>query len=161
MEPLSTPRHVYVCCHKTPAIEISTSFDFPRFIAALEDSRHRPLCGLPVAASASFATAWIHDPNDDWLVYPHSGSPARDIQLMLHQAAHMILDHAGLSLGSPELARLLFRGLEDELTRHFPPGACLSCGVAVGEEERQAITLARDIAQRGEAALEARAEPAA
>jgi hypothetical protein len=64
---------------------------------------------------------------------------------MLHQVAHLLLDHTEIIIGGPELASLLFPRLDTMLDCHFAPGAVLSCGVANGAEELQAITLARDL----------------
>jgi hypothetical protein len=149
MEKLSAPRHLYLCCHETPVFKVATSFNFLRFTATLEAHRDRPLCGLPVRKGAALATAWIAGEYADWLVYQYCRSPARSIQLLLHQAAHMMLGHTGFGLGGPDLAALLFPGLDAALARRIPAGVELSCGVATGEEEHEATALARDIALPG------------
>lgn len=122
------PRHLYLCCHETPVFEVPASFSLLRFIASLEARRDRDLCCLPMTGGPAIATAWIAGQRADWIVYRDCESQTRNTHLLLHLAAHMILGHAGMALGGPELATLLFPELEDTLAREVSSETDLSCG---------------------------------
>jgi hypothetical protein len=153
------PRHLYLCCHETPVFEVAASFSVLRFIASLKVRRGRDLCCLPMTGGASIATAWVAGRSADWIVYPDCESQARNTQFVLHQAAHVVLGHTGMALGSPELGFLLFPELEDTLALEVPSGADLPSGVASGAEERHAIALAREFAQCAEPTFDAGSGP--
>lgn len=154
MEPLSTPRQLYLCCHQTPVFEVPPSFGFLRFIASLEARRDRDLNCLPMPGGASHTTAWIAGQNTDWIVYPDCGSPTRNVQALLHLTAHVILRHTGITLSGPGLAALLIPGLRDALARHVRHGTDVNCGVADSKDERHALALAMKLAELGDTAFD-------
>jgi len=149
MEYPSHLRQLYTCCHKPPEAAVPGSFSFAEFTALLEAHRSRQLHFVPMPDGAKWATAWIAGPDDDWIVYREPEQPGRDVQLALHQVAHMVLGHRGIAVSGPTLASLLFPGLDALLARCLPSDTDPVCGVASGNDEREAIALAEDLAHHG------------
>jgi hypothetical protein len=134
---------LYICCHKVPGGRIPASFDFARFAQSLEAKRRTTLHLSPLSGGSPWASMWIHQPGNDWIVYRSSPTCERDYQLIAHQAAHMLLGHRGITITGPMLGCLLFPEINDTLCELFPHGD-INCAVANGDEERQALDVARE-----------------
>jgi hypothetical protein len=145
---------VYVCCHAPPSPRVRASFRLTCFLAKLEGHRSRELHILPAPAGAPRASAWLTGEATDWIVCAGAVTPARRVHLILHQAAHMLLAHKGIPLSGPLFGALLFPDLESQLIRCLASRQDPDCGVATGDEHRQAATLARHLARQGEILLD-------
>jgi hypothetical protein len=142
-----------VCCRAAPDLRVRASFGLTRFIASAEAHRSRELRILPAPAGAPWASLWLAAEDTDWIVCAGLITPARRVHLISHQVAHMILGHKGVPLSSPMLGALLFPELETKLARCLAPGQVPDCGVATGDEHRQAAGLTRRLARQGELLL--------
>jgi hypothetical protein len=152
-DPSRPGTRVYVCCHAAPSLRVRASFRLTCFLAKLEAHRSRELRILPAPAGVLWASAWLAGEATDWIVYAGAVTPARRVHLILHQAAHILLAHKGIPLSGPMLGALLFPDLESKLIRCLASRQDPDCGVATGDEHRQAATLARQLARQGEVLL--------
>jgi hypothetical protein len=140
---------LYICCHKVPGGRIAASFDFARFAQSLEARRGTALHLSPLSGGSPWASMWIHQPGNDWIVYRGSPACERDYQLIVHQAAHMLLSHHGVTVTGPMLGCLLFPEINDRLCELFPHND-INCAVATGTEERKALEVAREMFRHGQ-----------
>jgi hypothetical protein len=143
-------RQIYLCCQETPHLEVPANFSFRCLKSSLEARRSRWLKTIQATTgSSSRTTMWIAGESSDCIVYPRSDSPVRDLELILHQIAHMLLGHRGKQLSDPTLAMLLFPEVDETLTIGVLNGWDMSCAVADGDEEHAAVALACDLVGRG------------
>jgi hypothetical protein len=140
---------LYICCHKVPGGRVSASFDFAGFAQSLEARRRTTLHLSLLSCGSPWASMWIHEPGNDWIVYRGSPTCERDYQLIVHQAAHMLLGHHGITVTGPMLGCLLFPEIDERLCELFPHGD-INCAVATGEEERAALDVAHAMFRLGQ-----------
>lgn len=139
---------LYICCHRIPGGRIAASFDFAQFAQSLEARRGTTLHLSPLTGGSPWASMSIHQPGNDWIVYRSSPTCERDYQLIVHQSAHLLLGHRGITITGPMLGCLLFPEIDDRLCELFPHND-INCAVASGSEEREALELAREMFRHG------------
>jgi hypothetical protein len=134
-------RRFYVCCHELDDLPIPGTFSLANLAAALRERRGRPVYVLAMRSGPGWARAWIADPATDWIAHRHTATRGKRIGFAVHQAAHMLLGHQGRSVDALAFTDLLFPGLHLALGTRSRR-ADMTCGIATGDEEREASALA-------------------
>lgn len=137
-----------MCCRVPPEDPVPTRFSLPRLRRSVEAARRRKLLTEVTEDGVPWATMNLSAPGLDWVIYRRPRTEERDIQLFVHQVAHILLGHRGAALASPMLGGLLFPPLDDYLTREFVPGD-YNTAVITGEEDYEAVVVAREIFRHG------------
>lgn len=107
--------------HNVTACLQRLAYDFERF--ALRDfihhvaaQRQRPIHVHPHPLSANVFGMWIPTPDVDYIIFNNSGHPTHSAHHILHEIAHIVLDHPRLPFESvlpPDLLnRLKLDGAE-------------------------------------------------
>jgi hypothetical protein len=137
-----------MCCRIPPEDRVPSWFSLSRLRRSVEATRHRKLRTEVTEDGVAWATMSLSAPGYDWVIYRRPCTEERDIQLFVHQVAHLLLGHRGAALASPMLGSLLFPPLDDYLTREFIPGD-YNTAVVTGDEDDEAVALAREIFRHG------------
>ena len=124
-------------------LDIPSPFDLNEFAASLERRRNRPIRLRPFSfAPSSLCGLWIGTAQADYVYYEQGTTPFHRNFIALHELAHMLLDHRGLSAWQS----LVHRVAPDV----SPALVTLMLGRSAysSPEEREAETLASLILQR-------------
>jgi hypothetical protein len=132
-------------------ITVAEPFDLEQFCAALAERRQRGIRLVPMSPlmngepSPPFSGLWLGGASTDYLFYDDSTSPLHWQHSVLHEIAHMLLDHR--AAGSPDdthlrLLTLLMPDLDPNMLRRtLRPGLCrsrLADGVDAFLDEQEA-----------------------
>lgn len=147
---LAETRRYYVCCHKLDCPPIASAFSLARFAAQLQERRGRPVYVIAMRSGPVWARAWawVADPAADWIAHRYATTHAERITFAVHQTAHMLLGHQGNLVDPVTFINLLF----PRLHRALGPGSGrteVTCGIASGDEEREASALAAHLIRSG------------
>lgn len=101
--------------------------------AFLEEWRGRPVYLLPSALRARTIGAWVEAEEADYILFERAAHPRHQRHIVLHEAAHMLRGHSGLS--EEEMAALLLPG--------FPLGfvRSIACHAAMNTPEDEEAEL--------------------
>jgi hypothetical protein len=135
------PRRFYVCCHQLDDLPVPGNFSLARLAAALHEQRGHPVYVLAMRSGPGWARAWIADPAIDWIAHRYAATRVQRIGFAVHQAAHMLLGHQGRYVDAEVFIDLLFPRLHRALGT-ICRRADMTCGIASGDEEREASVLA-------------------
>jgi hypothetical protein len=128
-------------------LEISAPFVLSEFVARLEHARRRPIVIRPFTqpeASPVFGL-WLAMKNADYIYHADGTSAYHQTHIVLHEIAHLILDHKGTQAWQGS-ARRLTPGVDPELV-----ALILGRSVYRTAEEHDAETLASLILARAAA----------
>ena len=127
-------------------LDIPSPFDLKEFAARLERQRNRPIRLRPVSfAVGAPCGLWIGTADVDYVFYEQDTSPFHQSYIALHELAHMLLGHCGLSAWQ-SLARRIAPDISPALVRLMLGRSGYS-----SPEEREAETLASLILDRATA----------
>jgi hypothetical protein len=74
-------------------LQVPHPFDLDTFCEWLATARGRELLLLPVEFGCEISGLWLPLPDRDVVYYEASTTPAHRLNIVLHELAHMILDH--------------------------------------------------------------------
>jgi len=79
-------------------LDIPRPFDLGEFVARLERQRNRPILLRPFSCGPSLPCGlWIGTAEADYIYYEKGTTPFHITHIAMHEIAHMLLDHRGLS----------------------------------------------------------------
>lgn len=127
-------------------LDIPSPFDLKEFAARLERQRNRPIRLRPVSfAVGAPCGLWIGTADVDYVFYEQDTSPFHRNFIALHELAHMLLGHCGLSAWQ-SLAHRIAPDISPALVRLMLGRSGYS-----SPEEQEAETLASLILDRATA----------
>ena len=139
-------RRLYVCYHAVPDLPVPATFSVARLAALLtERGGGRPAYVVAMRNGPRWARAWVADEEAEWIVYRQAAPRGLRIWYTVHQAAHLLLGHAGAQVSADIFGDLLFPRLNRALGQPGGRRVRLTCGLATGEEEREALPLAAEV----------------
>ncbi|HTR90381.1 MAG TPA: hypothetical protein VMI73_01425 [Trebonia sp.] len=78
-------------------LDIPVPFDLVEFTARLERRRSRPILLRPFTAAAGMPSGlWIGTDTADYIYYEQGTTPFHRALIVLHEMAHMLLNHRGM-----------------------------------------------------------------
>ena len=135
------------CAAIVREVDIPEPFDLSQFMAKLVLQRKRPIFLHPFTAGPGVPCGvWIATDEADYIFHEEGTTPFHKTHIVLHEIAHMLLDHRGGGAWQ-DLARLLAPDIGPGLARLI-----LGRTAYITVEEREAETLASLILQQGSAA---------
>ena len=124
-------------------LDIPEPFDLAEFAARLGRQRNRPVRLCPVAFTAGRPCGlWIATTEADYVYYERGTTPFHAISIALHEIAHLLLGHHGITAWQ-DLARWLAPNLDSALIQII-----LGRSAYTTPEERDAETLASLMLER-------------
>jgi hypothetical protein len=141
MRAMLEPRRFYMCCRELDDLPVPGNFSLGRLASVLREQRGHPVYVLAMRSGPGWARAWIADPTIDWIAHRYAATRVKRIGFAVHQAAHMLLGHEGCYVDAEVFIDLLFPGLHRALGTRCRR-ADMTCGIASGDEEREASALA-------------------
>lgn len=125
-------------------LEIPVPFDLGLFVAWLQRRRGRGIRLCPFRSGADMPCGfWVSTAEADCIYYEMATSPFHQTHIVMHEFAHMLLDHRRRTPTWQGIARLLAPDLDPALIRLI-----LGRGTYGAREEEEAETLASLILQR-------------
>ncbi|MGF1425076.1 hypothetical protein [Kitasatospora sp. LaBMicrA B282] len=117
--------------------------------ASVAEQRGRPLRLIPLPSAAgvrsSICGMWLAFPNADQVYYTPVTSPLHQTHIILHELAHMLLDHQQNSAAAPEALSRLFPDLDPAMAARL---LARGRSEATDRQEQEAELLASLIWQR-------------
>lgn len=135
------------CAAIVREVDIPEPFDLSQFMAKLVLQRKRLIFVHPFTAGPGVPCGvWIATDEADYIFHEEGTTPFHKTHIVLHEIAHMLLDHRGGSAWQ-DLARLLAPDVDPGLARLILGRAAYST-----VEEREAETLASLMLEKSSAA---------
>jgi hypothetical protein len=138
-------RRLYACCYPGESRPVPATFSLSRLAGFAADRRGgRPVYMGTLRTGPKWARAWVTGQDADWIICRQDVPWRERMWLTAHQAAHMLLRHAGESV-SCEFAELLFPGLELAVGRRDGGTTAVTFGFATAGEEYQALAVTMEV----------------
>jgi hypothetical protein len=139
-------RRLYACCYPGETHPVPAMFSLSRLAGFAADRRSgRPVYMGTLRTGPTWARAWVAGQDADWIICRQDVPWRERMWFTAHQAAHMLLRHAGESVSSSQFAELLFPGLDCALGRRDGGATAVTFGFATAGEEYQALAVTMEV----------------
>jgi hypothetical protein len=136
------------CAAIVRELDIPEPFDLGQFMAKLVLQRERLIFLQPFTSGPGIPCGlWVGTAEADYIFHEEGTTPFHKTHIVLHEIAHMLLDHRGGLIACDKLARLLAPDVDPGLVRLI-----LGRTAYTTAEEQEAETLASLILEQGSAA---------
>jgi hypothetical protein len=114
-------------------LAVPRPFSLETFRASLEGQRDRPLVLTATAMPAAYAGLWISTERADYIFYEQDAAPDEQLQVILHEIGHMVMNHLGIPFTGRVIARL-FPHLDPDMVAAALAGSVSSTVYSETEE---------------------------
>jgi hypothetical protein len=115
------------------SLAVPSPFGLETFRTSLEGQRHRPLVLTATAMPPACTGLWISTERADYIFYEQDAAPDEQLQVILHEIGHMVLNHLGIPFTDPVIARL-FPHLDPNVVAAVLAGSVSSTVYSENEE---------------------------
>ncbi|RJQ79797.1 hypothetical protein D5S17_10135 [Pseudonocardiaceae bacterium YIM PH 21723] len=132
------------CAAVADTLSLPAAFDKDAFIAELRRVRGRDVVLIPVTTDSDSPCGLVASTaRADYICYADNTTELHQLHILLHEAGHLLLEHAGSTPIDTGLLRMLMPGLSEQLVRRV-----LGRTVYSATEEREAELFATLVLQR-------------
>jgi hypothetical protein len=108
------------CAAVVARLRIPTPFDVDDFCGQLGEQRGRPIHRMPMDLPTNSPCGLLVSTQDsDFVVYEQRTTPPHQVHIVLHELAHLLLQHEAQPVVSEDASRLLLPDLDPALVRHL------------------------------------------
>jgi len=131
------------CEARLRTLAIPEPFELAELRDILQRRRGRPIHLLPLSSDLGPFGLWVAATRADYVFFARSTTPLHQVHIIVHELAHLFLDHAARPISDHELLRIALPDLQPSMVQ-----TVLERGAYTAREELEAEILASIILER-------------